>query len=346
MRMNSRERVLATLAGEKADRVPYMEIGIDRALSQKIMNWKGDQSQEANLEKNVYEVEEFKSIAARLKMDNISYVLRAPIYADKIPGKDGRLFYGDGQILNESDLDKIRLPDPHDDRLYEGAREFTRKKGDYAACFITRVGLFPTILSMGFENFSIALSENRSMVEALLEKYCRWSMAVAEHICELDFDLFITTDDVAFKTAPYFSPKIFRELFLPWYKKVGDNIKLPWIIHSDGNILPLIEDFISLAIAGLHPMEKGAMDIRAVKKDYGDRICVLGNVDLNLLGAGSPENVDREVKNLIMDLAPGGKYIVTSGNSLAGYLIPENVMALSRAVQKYGRYPISQTIDR
>ena len=44
--------------------------------------------------------------------------------------------------------------------------------------------------------------------------------------------------------------------------------------------------------------------------------------------------------SLIRDVGPGGGYIVTSGNSLAGYLKPENVLALSRAVQKYGKYPM------
>jgi uroporphyrinogen decarboxylase len=55
---------------------------------------------------------------------------------------------------------------------------------------------------------------------------------------------------------------------------------------------------------------------------------------------GAPEDVDQEVQNLIRDVGPGGGYIVTSGNSLAGYLRPENVLALSDAVQAYGRYPI------
>jgi uroporphyrinogen decarboxylase len=64
-------------------------------------------------------------------------------------------------------------------------------------------------------------------------------------------------------------------------------------------------------------------------------------VDLNLLAAGTPEEVDQEVRELIRDVAPGGGYIVTSGNSLAGYCRPENVLALSRAVQEYGRYPIA-----
>jgi uroporphyrinogen decarboxylase len=103
---------------------------------------------------------------------------------------------------------------------------------------------------------------------------------------------------------------------------------------------PFLDDLLSLGIAGMHPFEKGAMDIRAIKRDYGDRICLLGNVDLNLLGMGPPEDVDREVRELIRDVGPGGGYIVTSGNSLAAYLKPENVIALSEAVQKYGRYPL------
>jgi len=47
------------------------------------------------------------------------------------------------------------------------------------------------------------------------------------------------------------------------------------------------------------------------------------------------------MRALIRDLAPGEGYIVTSGNSLAGYLLPENMVALSKAVQKYGYYPIN-----
>jgi uroporphyrinogen decarboxylase len=104
--------------------------------------------------------------------------------------------------------------------------------------------------------------------------------------------------------------------------------------------MPFLDDLVALGIAGLHPLEKGAMDIRAVKKDYGDRLCLLGNVDLNLLGMGTPDEVDCEVRALIRDVAPGGGYILTSGNSLAGYLKPENVIALVEAVREYGRYPL------
>lgn len=338
--MNSRERVLTALRREEPDRIPYCELAIDRALAQKLMGWGEARSQAANLEANIYSIEEAKAIASRLHMDNLSYVMRAPVYAHKHAGQDGRLFYGDGMIQTEDDLPLLLLPDPAHDALYVDAEEFITHKGDYAAWFVTRIGIFPTMLSMGMENFCVALYDNRPFVEAVLDCYCDWVEVVAERVCQLGFDVFISTDDMAFNSAPFFSPAVFRDLLLPRYRRVAEKITIPWIIHSDGNIMPFLDDLISLGIVGLHPIEHGAMDIRAMKRTYGDRLCLLGNVDLNLLGLGTPEEVDQEVRGLIHDVGQGGGYIVTSGNSLAGYLRPENVLALSEAVQKYGRYPL------
>ena len=51
--------------------------------------------------------------------------------------------------------------------------------------------------------------------------------------------------------------------------------------------------------------------------------------------------MDAEVKELIATAGPGGGYVVTSGNSLAGYVKPENVRAMAAAVRRYGQYPLS-----
>jgi len=105
------------------------------------------------------------------------------------------------------------------------------------------------------------------------------------------------------------------------------------VVHSDGNIEPFLADMITLGISGLHPVEKGAMDIRQAKARYGDRLCVLGNVDLNILGNGTVEETEAEVRGLIEDLGPGGGYIISSGNSLASYLKPANVNAMARVIR-------------
>lgn len=340
MAMCSRERVLAALRREVPDRVPYCELGVDRSLAARLMGWNEPLSQAASLEANSYTAEEAKAVAARLGADNICFVLRAPVFADKVPGIDGRLFYGDGQIKSEADLERLQLPDPTSDELYREAEQFVSQKGDYACWFVTRLGIFPTMLSMGTEVFSVALYENRRFLETVLDTYCDWAGIVAERVCRMGFDVYVSTDDMAFKTAPFFSPNTFRDLVVPRYRRVAEHITLPWVAHSDGNVLPFLDDLVGLGIAGMHPIEKGAMDIAAVKRDYGGRICLLGNVDLNTLGMGTPAEVEEEVRYLVSTVGPGGGYIATSGNSLAGYVKPENALALGAAVAKYGRYPL------
>jgi uroporphyrinogen-III decarboxylase len=83
------------------------------------------------------------------------------------------------------------------------------------------------------------------------------------------------------------------------------------------------------------------MDIKQVKARYGRKVCLLGNVGLDYtLILGTPEEVDREVKERIAVAGQGGGYIITSANSLPDYCKLENVWAMSRAIQKYGKYPL------
>jgi uroporphyrinogen decarboxylase len=338
--LTGRERVAAALERRVPDRVPYCEESISRRFAERLMGWGEPVAVGEDLEENPFSIEEAKAVATALGMDNITYVLRAPVYAEKVAGQDGTLFYGDGHIRTTADLSRVRLPDPDDDDLYAAAATFARSKGEFSAWFNTRVGIFSTMLSMGLEAFSVALYDDRPLVERLLDMYVEWTEVVADHACGLGFDVFISTDDLAFKTAPFFSPRVFHELVLPRFRRVARRLTLPWVMHSDGNIVPFLDDVVSVGIAAVHPMEKGAVDIRAVKRDYGDRLCVLGNVDMNLLAIGTAEEVVRETYELVRDVAPGGGYILTSGNSLSSYCKVENVLAMSGAVRQWGNYPI------
>lgn len=341
MKMCPRERVMAALNREEPDRVPYCELAIDRAMAEKLMGWKETEAvASASEKKNPYTAEEAKRIASFLGVDNITFILRAPFFAQMNEGKDGRTFSGEGMIKTEEDLSLVKLPDPYNDALYAEAEEFLKHKDDYAVAFVTRIGMVQTMLSLGIENFSLTLYDNRGLVEKLLDIYFDWMVVVAERVCQMGFDIFWTTDDFAFKSGLLFSPDIFRELMFPRYKKVLEKVTIPWALHSDGNIGKAVDMLIDLGVVGLHPMEKGAMDIRTMKREYGDRICLMGNVDLNILGMGTPEEADKEVRELMRDMGPGGGYILSSGNSLASYLKPECVLAMSEAARKYGRYPI------
>jgi uroporphyrinogen decarboxylase len=96
---------------------------------------------------------------------------------------------------------------------------------------------------------------------------------------------------------------------------------------------------------GLHPIQPSAMDIKQIKAKYGNRVCILGNIDLDYtLTLGTPGEVDKEVKEKIAAAGPDGGYIVTSANSLPDYCKTENVWAMARAIKKYGKYPLDPNL--
>ena len=341
MEMNSRERVVTALRREEPDRVPVCEINVDRAFAEKLEGVQGLVGNAALQTGNPFSLEESQVLSDTLGLDNLFYIFRQPVYAHMHAGKDGRLFPGDGMIKTDADLAMIDLPDPTKDEFYAEAEEFAKNKGDRALFFVTRGGLAPTMLCMGFDHFSVSLYDNPGLVKKLITTYFDWLVEVAKKVNQLDVDLFCTADDCAFKTGPMLSPQMYRELIAPHYARMREELDIPWLFHSDGNIMDVVPILIEVGVNAVHPFENTAMDIRAAKQAFGNQICLAGNVDLNLLGGDDPDAVDHEIRGLIRDLGPGGGYIVCSGNSLAGYLNPECVLAYTKAVKKYGQYPLT-----
>jgi len=100
----------------------------------------------------------------------------------------------------------------------------------------------------------------------------------------------------------------------------------------------LIEE---VGIAALHPIEPKAMDIRQIKRDYGRRVALMGNVDVNLLSQGTPDMVIAQTKQLLREIAPGGGYLLGSSNSVTYYVPLENYRAMLDTLYEFGSYPIS-----
>jgi uroporphyrinogen decarboxylase len=335
--MNSRERVLSAMMLERPDKIPFGEMGIDRAFAAKLMNW--DLSfATGTRDKDRYSTDEMKAIAEKLHLDTIFYYLRPPIYADIIVEPTGYLHYGEGKIKSVEDCEKIQLPDPYDDNFYIEAAKFAKEKGDYAALLICRAGFYPAMASMGFENFCLSLYLNRPFVEEVIDLYFNWAKAVAERVSSLGFDIFVTTDDLASKNGLFVSPDVFQDLFIPRLNKIKKKLSIPWLMHSDGDIMDIIPDIINLGVAGLHPFEKDAINIKDVKNKFGDKICIWGNLDLNLLALASPEEVEKEVYYLIENIGTNGAFVLTSGNSITSYCKIENIIRMSETIYQNGTY--------
>jgi len=199
---------------------------------------------------------------------------------------------------------------------------------------------------MGFEHFAKSLIENPSLVQRLFDKIATIQLGVLDRM--LAFDAVggvLHADDLAYAEALMVGPEHLRQYLFPWLKELCDRVhakgKLA-IFHSDGKLDQVMPDLIECGFDGMHPFEPKAMDIVAIKRQYGHRICVMGNIDLGYtLTRGTPEEVTAECRQRIGELAPGGGYCLSSSNSVPEYVPHENFLAMLRSVTEYGRYPIS-----
>ncbi len=340
VQMTSRERVLAALQIKQPDRVPWVESNIHNILVEKLLHRSDFEKAPVTHLFATPGIRIPPAVLDVLAIDNLMFSITPPRFV-KSEKRDGMDLIIDGLIKSEKDLEKVILPDPEDDEFYQPARDFvSRYRGTHKALGVTtRMGLSNTYLGMGIEHFSLMLYDQPGFVLEFLDRYVEWACKAVAKINTLGFDFMIMPEDLAWKQGPLFSPKIIREFFLPRMKKVADRIKIPWIYHSDGNLMPILDDLLSLGMNGLANLEPGAMDIAEVKKRYGRRVCLMGNIDLHYtLTRGTPDETEAEVKKRIEEAAAGGGYILASANSLTGYCRPENVLAMHRALLKYGAY--------
>jgi len=145
------------------------------------------------------------------------------------------------------------------------------------------------------------------------------------------------------------SPKQFKEFILPYLRELVSLAKSKgklFIKHTDGYLWPILDDIVKTGIDGLHPIEPAAgMDITEVKRAYGNKICVIGNIDCTYVLTLAPlELVEEVVKETIAKVAPNGGYILSSSNSIHPGVKPESFLTMIKVAKEYGVYPISDEL--
>lgn len=346
--MTKAERIQVALKGGKPDKVPFIINVMMTEVQEKIaghkisdptyngMNnagWLGGLEEKAEVVPALTVVPE---VAEIMGLDAIGIQVLPPLFVQWLV-KNGDACVGSGLIDSAEALAKIKMPDPDDEKLLSSIDEMIKRyKGDFAMGARIRLGASPSILSMGMENISNFYADEDDTLIRTIELFTEWSRRMNKNLSELDFDFFWAFDDVAFTSSPLISPTMFRECFKKNMIKAASTIKKPWIYHSDGNYQILLDDIVDIGACGIHPIEKGSMDGRWLKENYGDKLCLVGNVDINyILKDGTPEEVEKEVKNCIELFGSGGGYIISDSNSIPAWCSPKNVMEMSRAVEKY-----------
>jgi uroporphyrinogen decarboxylase len=195
---------------------------------------------------------------------------------------------------------------------------------------------------MGFENFCLKLADDPHLVQDVTDRLGASQLAVLEVLLQHDgVGAIWVPDDLAYNSGPIVSPRVYRQYVYPWYVRIVERCHqagIPVGLHSDGDLAHLLPDLVACGFDAIHPFEPPANDIVAVKRAWGQRIAVAGNIDLrNTLCGGTPEDVEAEVRAKAAALAPGGGWLVGSSNSIPDFVPPENYRALLAASLRYGR---------
>jgi len=255
-----------------------------------------------------------------------------------------------------SDIKKYRWPKSNEIGSVEGLREEAKDLFQNTDKFIVaRAPITSSFMEIGGylrgpENFLIDIISNKVLASALLDKLLEVQLEL--------YDMFLTevgpwvqevemAEDYGTNVGLFISPSLFREMIKPRRKQIIELIKnkapqAKILHHSCGGVYEIIEDLIEIGVDILNPIQPLAKGMNSfkLKKEFGDRLCFDGGFDMIKAMPGSPDDVEKEVRRCMKELAPGGGYIFNTSNEIQRDTPPENVVLLSQLAKELGKYPI------
>lgn len=340
--MNSVERIIKTLRREEVDKIPCFEWLIDEKVIEAIMPGAdyAEFSDQMDLDAICIDLNYTKKEVKDGYFENEWGII------SKNTG-EAHTFPVDGPIKTESDFKAYTPPSPKDPERYRTLESTLEKYGDKRSVILhlNDVWSIPSRL-MSFDHFIMQVIDNPGLVVDIVNMTVDINIKMAEQAKKRGIQVVYTGDDYAYNSGPMISPKMFEDLFFEPLKRVVGAYKdmgLYVIKHTDGNIMPIIDMILDAGFDCLDPIDPIAgMSLEHIKKTYGDKIAIKGNVDCaNTLALHSVEDTIEETKKCIEIAGPGGGYILSSSNSIHASVKPENFVAMLDTLKKYGSYPIN-----
>jgi uroporphyrinogen decarboxylase len=205
------------------------------------------------------------------------------------------------------------------------------------------MGIFEDLrMIMGFEQMAIKSVDEPKLLGEILEQLTILAeRAIDQASVHPATGAVFYADDMGFNTSTMLSPAFYRKWLFPRLKRLADAChkhNKPFLFHSCGFVDTLMEDLIEfVGIDGFHSFQDSIMPIEEVYKKYGDRISVLGGVDVGLLARGTPEQVRTRCRQILDTCGPNGGFAIGSGNSVTNYCKIENYYAMIDEARKWNQ---------
>ncbi len=249
-----------------------------------------------------------------------------------------------GPITNWAEFEAYPWPDPA--KATTRALEWYEKNLPDDMCVIGSGGFahfaeYVTWL-MGYETLCYALYDQRDLVTAISERLIAMYDVIVQRILQFSrVKIVWGSDDMGFKTGTLISPKDMRAFVLPGHKRMAEfahRAGHPYLLHACGNLTTIMPDLIDdVKIDARHSFEDTIETVVDAKRDYGDRIALLGGLDVDFMCRADEAAIRQRVRDTLDVCLPGGGYCLGTGNSVANYIPLDNYLAMLDEGRRYSR---------
>jgi uroporphyrinogen decarboxylase len=244
-------------------------------------------------------------------------------------------------LADSKDLDAFPWPDPDDPELLRDAR--AKIDADKAQHFVAPNfgwALFERAWSLrGFDTFLLDMAMDPEFCEDLLERVTEIQLALIKRFVDLGVDGGYFGDDYGAQVNLLFSPQMWRQMIKPRLARLFAPFRdadLPILMHSDGQIAPILPDLVEIGLTTLNPVQPEVLDQAWLKKTFGEQLAYYGGVSTQtVLPYGTPAEVKTAAAACVAALAPQNTGLLLAPSHRMMADIPmENVAALLEVFQK------------
>ena len=193
----------------------------------------------------------------------------------------------------------------------------------------------------GMDNVLADYLIHRELLEALYDRLYALFGEMAKRMARAGVDMIGVTGDFAMQDRIIMGPRPWREVDKPRLARLIADCRaikpdLHFYLHSDGNVMALMDDIVEIGFDVINPIQPECMDPVEVKCRWGDRIALHGGISLQrTLPFGTAEEVREEVRHLIRKCGYNGGLVVFPSNVIQPDTSVENVIACFHAARDF-----------
>jgi uroporphyrinogen decarboxylase len=310
MGMDSRQRVLTTIAHKEPDRVPYNLRLVPDVL-------------------DVVRGEIGTTDYAEYFDHDVRYVVHA--LPDKPEGLPA--------------IDWVPQPTQDDVRSLAAATRACHDRG-YAVCGMYFMGVYEQAKDwLGDAAAMLAPYDDARGFAALLDKIVEWKCSLYGAYAAAGADIVWIGDDLGTQRSLVMRPEQYRQWYRPRHEQIVRHLRsirpeVKVAFHCCGHVTPLIRDLIEIGIDILEAVQAECMEIAGLKREFGKDITFWGGVGAqSVLARTTPQQVIEGVRETLRVMSPGGGYIAAPCHTLMEEVPWASIVAFHAALRDYGAYP-------